>query len=195
MSLTTYLNSKGFYIFEGYSQQIPQQVEELIKYTSKPDIKVLEIGFGAGHSADIFLDNNPTLTLVSFDLGEHPYVSVAKEYINEKYPGRHHLIIGDSSTTIPKYINDFPHDKFDFIFIDGCHQYNISKSDMISSLKLAHKDSIIMLDDTIFSPELVQSWNIGPTRVCIEFINNDSISLISSKDITHGRGFSILKLH
>ena len=30
MSITHFLNSRGFYHFEGYSQQVGQQVEDLI---------------------------------------------------------------------------------------------------------------------------------------------------------------------
>jgi hypothetical protein len=38
----------------------------------------LEIGFNAGHSAEVFLKNNKDLILTSFDLGEHNYVTTAK---------------------------------------------------------------------------------------------------------------------
>lgn len=78
MTITTFLNERGFYSFEGYSQQVPQQVTDLILLTNKPNLKVMEIGFNAGHSAEIFLQNNKELTLTSFDLGGHNYVMAAK---------------------------------------------------------------------------------------------------------------------
>jgi hypothetical protein len=53
MSITTFLNNRGFYSFEGYSQQVPQQVKDLI--TNKPNLNMMEIGFNAGHSAEVFL--------------------------------------------------------------------------------------------------------------------------------------------
>ena len=42
MTITTFLNSKGFNEneFEGYSQQNPPQVEDLINLTNKPNINV-----------------------------------------------------------------------------------------------------------------------------------------------------------
>ena len=51
MSITYFLNSRGFNSasFEGYSQQIAEQVSDLINLTSKPNINVMEIGFNAGH--------------------------------------------------------------------------------------------------------------------------------------------------
>jgi hypothetical protein len=67
MSITTFLNNRGFYSFEGYSQQVLQQVEDLIYLTNKPNISVMEIGFNAGHSAEVFLENNKELNLTSFD--------------------------------------------------------------------------------------------------------------------------------
>ena len=92
MSITTFLSSRGFHNFEGYSQQNPQQVEDLINLTNKPNINVMEIGFNAGHSAEVFLHNNKDLILTSFDLGRHNYVTTAKEYIDNTYPNRHTLI-------------------------------------------------------------------------------------------------------
>ena len=45
MTITAFLKSKGFHTFEGYSQQLPEQVKDLISLTNKPNINVMEIGF------------------------------------------------------------------------------------------------------------------------------------------------------
>ena len=58
MPITEFLNSRGFYTFEGYSQQEPRQIKDLITLSSGSDIHVMEIGFNAGHSAEAFLQNN-----------------------------------------------------------------------------------------------------------------------------------------
>ena len=134
MDLTTFLQSRGVRIFEGYSQQVPQQVADLIHLTSKPNIKIMEIGFNAGHSAEIFLKNNPTATLLSFDLGLYRYVGTAKRYIDITYPGRHTLIIGDSTKMVPHFIENNEGVKFDVIFIDGGHQYEIAKQDISNQI-------------------------------------------------------------
>jgi hypothetical protein len=101
MTITDFLNSKGFSSFEGNCSWCPEQVSDLIELTNKPNLKVMEIGFNAGHSAEVFLKNNETLTLTSFDLGYHKYISASKEYIDSNYPKRHTLILGDSTITIP----------------------------------------------------------------------------------------------
>jgi predicted O-methyltransferase YrrM len=190
MSITQFLNSRGFHIFEGYSQQVPQQVEDLIKLTNNPNIKVMEIGFNAGHSAEIFLKNNKDLTLTSFDLGGHHYVLSAKEYIDATYPNRHTLILGDSRMSIPLYLKNNKDTKFDVIFIDGGHDYEIAKSDMVNCFHLAHKDTIVIMDDTIFTKGWEHPYTIGPTRTWTEHVQQHKITELNSKDYSPGRGMS-----
>jgi predicted O-methyltransferase YrrM len=185
-----FLNKRGFYSFEGYSQQLPEQVKDLIKLTNKPNINVMEIGFNAGHSAEVFLQNNKCLTLTSFDLGRHNYVMTAKEYIDATYPNRHNLILGDSRTTIPIYSKNNKDIKFDIIFIDGGHNYVIAKADMENCFHLAHKDTIVILDDTIFTQGWETDYTIGPTRTWIEHLQQNKIVELNRKDYCHGRGMS-----
>ena len=188
--LTTYLNNSGFYHFEGYSQQVDQQVKDLIAITNKPNLRVMEIGFNAGHSADVFLKNNKFLDLTSFDLGEHAYVLAAKRYIDETYPNRHTLIIGDSTKSVPKFISSLNNHKFDIIFIDGGHAYETAKTDLENCMYLAHKDTIVILDDTIFTPGWEACWTTGPTRAWTEMVNNGKIVDIDKKDYQPGRGMA-----
>ena len=189
MSITSYLNEKGFYSFEGYSQQISQQVKDLIDLT-KGVTNIIEIGFNAGHSAEIFLENNKDLILISFDLGKHEYVNTGKEYIDFKYPNRHTLIFGDSIETLPKFIEENKDKKFDIIFIDGGHEYEIVKQDIENSFNLSHKDTIIIVDDTIFRKEWEKSWTIGPTKGWLNNIKDNKIIEIGRKEYSIGRGMS-----
>lgn len=190
MSLSNYLNRNRFYVFEGYSQQIPEQVRDLIEITNKPNINVMEIGFNAGHSAEVFLQNNPTLKLTSFDLGIHNYVLCGKQYIDLTYPNRHNLILGDSRISLPKFIEENRDIKFDVIFIDGGHDYEIAKSDLENCIRLAHKDTIVMLDDTVYTKGWDAGYTIGPTKCWNEYLEENKIIEISRKDYCPGRGMS-----
>ena len=96
MSITAFLNNNGFQFLEGNCQGCIQQVLDLAHLTNKPNIKVMEIGFNAGHSAEVFLHVNRELTLTSFDLGEHAYVRFAKKYIDT-------TVILDDTVFLPEW--------------------------------------------------------------------------------------------
>lgn len=187
MFITKFLNSRGFHRFEGYCQEVNQQVYDLINLTNKPNINVMEIGFNAGHSAEVFLYNNKELNLISFDLGKHNYTQTAKEYIDITYPNRHKLILGDSTITVPKYFNDNKETKFDVIFIDGGHSYEIIKADMENCINLANKDSIIIVDD-IYTPD----WRFTDAirKAWDEYLFENKLIEINRKDYEPGRGMA-----
>lgn len=188
MSITHFLNTRGFHSFEGHSQQIQQQVYDLINLTNKPNINVMEIGFNAGHSAEVFLHSNKNLTLTSFDLGIHDYVKVAKEYIDFIYPNRHQLILGDSRTTIPIYVQNNKNTKFDVIFIDGGHEYEMAKSDIENCFHLAHENTIVAVDDIVFTYGYEKEHTIGPTKTWIEQLQQNKIVELRRNEYCDGRG-------
>ena len=177
-------------IEEGYTKQISKQVITLINIINNTNVhNVLEIGFNAGHSAELFLQNTES-AIISFDIGEHEYCELGKSYIDGMYPGRHTLIIGDSKFTLPDFILSNPDKKFDIIFIDGCHDYNTAKADLFNCKKLAHTNTVVIMDDTIYSDALRAKYNIGPTQVWLEAINNNIIEEISKVEFCKGRGMS-----
>ena len=188
MNLDKYLKSKGFKEFEGNSFQIKRQVRLLRKLANNNSIKnILEIGFNAGHSSEIFLSCNSNCQVVSFDIGKHNYLQTGKSFLDEKYPGRHSLIIGNSIETVPKY---YPGFKFDLIFIDGGHKYNIALNDILNCRRLAHKDTIVIIDDTIFNRKMNRNCNIGPTNAWYDCIENKIIENISNVNFREDRGMS-----
>lgn len=186
-----YLQLNGYDRIEGNCGGCEEQMKDLIAFTRKENINIMEIGFNAGNSSEVFLKNNLTCKVTSFDIGTHDYVIKCKEYIDKNYPNRHTLILGDSTLTVREFIqNNKDGIKFDFIFIDGGHTYEVAKTDITNCFDLAHEDTIVALDDTVFTKEWQSFWNVGPTTVWQEFVSNKKIVEFFSKDYSDGRGMS-----
>lgn len=168
--------------FEGGSGDTPDQQARLVDICKTYNCKnIMEIGFNAGHSADVLLSTGDDVRVTSFDLGVHEYVSYAKSFIDEKYPYRHDLIIGDSKQTVPEYFENFKPISFDLIFIDGDHSKAGALADLHNCKRLAHKDTIVILDDTR-KTHPIHRWNIGPNAAWKECIDNQYIKEINSED-------------
>jgi predicted O-methyltransferase YrrM len=188
MSLINYLNDKNCNIIEGYSRSCYKETIILQMLCIDTKIKnILEIGFNGGHSADLFLKTNTNCNVLSFDIGHHTYVKIAKEFMDKTYPNRHTLVIGDSTKTVPIYQSDI---KYDLIFIDGGHSYEVAKADLLNCKRLAHKDTIVIIDDTMYNSTWEQHYNIGPTKAWLECIKQNIITKINQYDFEPGRGLS-----
>lgn len=188
-TLSDYLAQQGFHDLEGNSHQVPPQVHALY-YLSRPPVKtVMEIGFNAGHSSDTFLQH-PDVHVTSFDLGCHSYVPVAKAWMDKRYPGRHSLILGDSTITLPSTIESNPPTTFDLIFVDGGHDEVTARSDLEQSLRLAHPNTTIVMDDVVYTEGWQAEYTTDPTRVWQEYIQQGRIQELGHYDYAPGRGMS-----
>ena len=188
--LTEWFQSKDIQITEGYSQLCEKKSNFLKNIVQDKSIKnVMEIGFNGGHSAEIFLSSNPNIQLTSFDIGQHSYVSVGKEYIDNTFPNRHTLILGNSIETVPKYIKN-NNVKFDIIYIDGGHTYDIAKGDLLNCKQLAHSKTIVIMDDTIEKTEWICPWTEGPTSAWKEAQNMNFIQQTGFEEYSEGQGNS-----
>lgn len=183
------LAAHGFHDIEGNSYQILPQVHALY-YLSKPPVTtILEIGYNAGHSSDTFLQH-PTTRVLSLDLGTRPYVSLAKQRTDRIYPGRHTLLLGDSTVTLPQWITENPQATVDLIFIDGGHDETTVRSDIENSLRLAHPTTLLVMDDVIYQDGWEADYTVGPTKVWKEYVTKGSIQELGHYDYAPGRGMS-----
>lgn len=189
MDINYYLLLNGVSDMEGHSQNYVAQTTSLKNLVNLQHIKnVFEIGFNAGHSADIFLKSNPNINLVSCDINQRPCTLYGKQFIDKTYPDRHKLIIGDSTIVLPTYISTLTH-KYDLIFIDGGHTYDVAKADIMNCKKLAHDNTIVIMDD-VSNYCINSSWAEDPTKVWNEMIENEIITEIGHEDYAIGRGMS-----
>lgn len=190
LTITDMLNIKNIKNIEGNCQDSLDKVAKLIELSESEYINIMEIGFGAGHSAEVFLKNNSTCMLTSFELGNNDYVMTSKEHIDNTYPERHTLILGNSNKTIPEFIEKNKNVMFDVIFVDGAHDYNTVLIDILNCYNLAHKNTIIILDDTMFTSGWEEGWTIGPSKAWKELLEISKVINPVSLDYCKGHGMS-----
>lgn len=166
--LDTYLGIYGLqlspghsHINEGYCTESQKRmfIQDLQGY--KNIKKIAEIGFNAGHSAQIFFENCPNSQVLSFDLNHYHYTKIGVEFMQRKYKDNFKFVEGNSQDTVPNYTLNHPHDKYDLLYIDGDHSYLGFYTDLVNCQKLATKDTIVWVDDCV--DDVQQALNL-----CVE---------------------------
>ncbi|MDN3506135.1 MAG: class I SAM-dependent methyltransferase [Simkaniaceae bacterium] len=183
LTMDTYLKSFPSLVYEGHVDR-EQGTYLLNLVRDNPSINnIAEIGFNAGHSSEIFLLANLDVTVLSFDLGVHNSVQIAKKHIDDVYSGRHSLILGNSLVTVPHFHKANRNQKFDLIFIDGGHTYEVAIGDIINMKALAHENTILVMDDLV--PQFPHG--VGPTKAWEEAKNKGIIRVVEEVTSTNGR--------
>jgi predicted O-methyltransferase YrrM len=162
VALDEYLQLHKYEKIEGHcckdQTNQPEYFKNLLEENQHKIQKIVEIGFNAGHSSELFLLYHPTSTVVSFDIMKHSYVRLGKKYIDTKYPNRHSLVPGNSLSSVPDFIEIYPEIKFDLIFIDGGHSYTNALNDIQNCRGFAHKNTIVVIDDYCY-PTVKQAFD------------------------------------
>lgn len=87
----------------GHVAQVPRQVRALREMVLQRRPRVIcEMGFNAGHSAIVFLENT-SAQLNSFDLFNLPYSAPTRGFVAARYPGRVKFHEGNTKATVPRY--------------------------------------------------------------------------------------------
>jgi predicted O-methyltransferase YrrM len=131
---------------EGFT--LPEQAQSIIEFlNAHPDCKILgEVGFNVGVSSAFMLGVRPDTLVYSFDLFEKSYSLAQKRMIDSIFPGRHLVITGDSTQTIP-LLSKISKPIFDFVFIDGGHEHPVPYLDIQNFLDLLKPGGYMCVDD------------------------------------------------
>ena len=132
--------------------------------------RICEVGFNMGMSSLAMLEGNSTATITCFDEGKWSCVEPAKKYIDDKYPGRHKLVFGDTKDTLKKLNGD----TFDLAFIDGGHDYETATSD----IKLLAPRSRRVIVDDLQVPDVKKAWDEAISAGLLRPISEHSDDLV-----------------
>ncbi len=113
---------------------------------------ICETGFGAGHSAFLWLNSNPNVTLYSFDV--HPQNSM-DAVVKSIFKYRFHMILGDSRKTLPSFQKRNPKLTCDLIVIDGGHDGLVPSQDFDNFLRFVPKTTPHLL---VIADAVADTW-------------------------------------
>ncbi|MBO4161996.1 MULTISPECIES: O-methyltransferase [Micromonospora] len=133
---------------------------------------IAEIGFSIGYSSIAFLESSPGAQVTSFEIHNEALAKSAKEFIDSRYPDRHHLIYGDSTHTVPAFEAPRSTDGFDLVFVDGAHEYPTVKADIANARRLARPGATIVVNS--LTPWF--KWGIGPTTAWDEAVRDGIVT-------------------
>ncbi len=124
-------------------------------------VNVLEIGFNAGLGAAAFLEATPRAHVVSFDLAEQSYVAACAAHLRSRYPDRLHVVMGDSRVTLPRFAAETG-SRFDLVLIDGGHDEDTCRSDVLNARAVAAPGALVVVDDLMphkaYGVGVVRAW-------------------------------------
>lgn len=167
---------------------IPKQFN-IYDYSKQSNV-ALEIGFNTGSGALLMLLSNPNLVLYCFDIGSHKYVEPCFEYV-KSIVGEHRIFIsyGNSVDTVPVFLEEHKDELIiDLYHIDGSHNGDIPKQDLINCIQFNNAPSIVIMDDTNLT-KVNKAWT--------SIINNNQVKDITPRNNTdeYRHSIGIIQTH
>lgn len=105
-------------------------------------------------------------SVLAFDVTRRLYTSAAINAVNALFPNRTvSLVTGDSTLSIPNFArahSSGPNSsglKYNLIFIDGGHSYDVALADIVNTRALANHTYHLLAIDDGSSPEVRSAWD------------------------------------
>lgn len=115
---------------------------------------ILEIGTSVGLSVATISISNPKSTITTLE-GCKETSAVAKNVLKKHNLNNINLIEGEFKNTLPLVLEN---NTFDFIYIDGNHQKEITLNYFEQCVKSINNNSFIIFDDINWSKEMFEAW-------------------------------------
>jgi hypothetical protein len=121
---------------------------------------VCETGFGAGHSALLFLLAAPAARVHSFDRGDAPHALPAHDWLDARFPGRLALYVGeDAAPALPRLREAWPGDACQLMLVDGGASYADVAADLAALRRLADaRGHAVALAGAAEGSEALRAW-------------------------------------
>jgi predicted O-methyltransferase YrrM len=128
--------------------QLTQEFEQAIElYQQARPMRVLEIGTAAGGTLYHWLQHAPVgATVVSVDLDMSQITQAVADTWVTDHATRCFLICGDSTTPWTQAAIR-RHGPYDWLFIDGCHEYIPARVDFETYTQMCNPGALVLLHD------------------------------------------------
>ena len=150
----------------GHAGLVRGQIRFYYWLARRPWVKTIcEIGFNAGHSTLQWLAASDDVVVHSFDIAIYTYVLPMAAYINQTFPGRFHLYVGDSTETVPRFSKTHSDVRCDVVVVDGAHKHKIALADVRNMRAMANRNHNVLIFDDYpstsghFMSQLGPAWN------------------------------------
>lgn len=131
---------------------------------------------------DLFEDATKEDDQREFNVKKHYSLSEVSNFLNSKgFENRHKLFKGNSTETLPKFIEEHGEDVADFAFIDGGHSVETIRSDWECVKRIVKKDGLVIFDDFYKGRD---SSNVG----CNEVVKDLEYGILTQADPVVGGG-------
>jgi len=157
---------------------------------------IAEVGLQYGFSALRFLLATPlTVHLYYFDNLQDDQTGIPRvaEILNEHFGNRITLIVGMSDVTLPVFRQQYPHEQFDLVVIDGGHNADAVRNDLTWFYKLGKPNCMVLMDDVDPAHARGQPYGpyAGPTQVYEQWLDSGRLVQMEAHPRPDG-GFAVL---
>lgn len=143
------------------------QTDFYSRVAASPAIKTIcEVGFNAGHSTAIWLTSNPSAVVYSFDLFDHTFSDGSVIILQRRFPGRLHIVKGDSVCTVPKWRKANPLVRCDLVHVDGYHSFLNVVADFLNLRMHSHQHTLYLFDDQCDPSDCHSSISFDTALAC-----------------------------